>query len=85
MASASSGEVTQLLQAWGGGDGRAQEKLTPLVYDELHRAAQRFMARQAPDYTLQATALVNEVYLTWSDSGKRPGRIAPISLRFARK
>jgi RNA polymerase sigma factor (TIGR02999 family) len=63
MTSPSAGEVTQLLQAWGDGDGRALEKLTPLVYHELHRAAQRYMARQAPDHTLQATALVNEVYL----------------------
>lgn len=63
MKSPSPGEVTQLLQAWGEGDGRALEKLTPLVYDELHRAARNHMARQAPDHTLQATALVNEVYL----------------------
>jgi RNA polymerase sigma factor (TIGR02999 family) len=63
MASPSAGEVTQLLQAWGDGDGRALEKLTPLVYDELHRAARRHMAGQPADHTLQATALVNEVYL----------------------
>jgi RNA polymerase sigma-70 factor, ECF subfamily len=59
----SAGEVTQLLQAWGKGDSRALEKLMPLVYDELHREARRQMARQPPNHTLQATALVNEVYL----------------------
>lgn len=63
MTSSSEGEVTQLLQAWGGGDRKALEKLTPLVYNELHRAAQRYMARQTPGHTLQATALVNEVYV----------------------
>jgi RNA polymerase sigma factor (TIGR02999 family) len=63
MTSLSPGEVTQLLQAGGNGDSRALEKLTPLVYDELHRVARRYMAHQPPDHTLQTTALVNEVYL----------------------
>lgn len=56
-------EVTQLLRAWSGGDGKALDKLTPLVYEELHRAARRLMAREQPGHTLQATALINEVYL----------------------
>jgi RNA polymerase sigma factor (TIGR02999 family) len=63
MKSPSPDEVTQLLQAWGDGDDRALEKLTPIVYDELHRVARRYMARQPPGHTLQTTALVNEVYL----------------------
>ena len=57
-------EITQLLRAWSAGDEEALDQLTPLVYRELHRAAQRYMARQlVPDHTLQTTALVNEVYL----------------------
>ncbi len=68
-------EVTQLLRAWSAGDQDALDKLTPLVYRELHRAAKRYMARQQSDHTLQTTALVNEVYLrlvafkeiTWAD------------------
>jgi len=56
-------EITQLLRAWSAGDQDALDKLTPLVYRELHRAAKRFMARQQPGHTLQTTALVNEVYL----------------------
>jgi len=56
-------EVTQLLRAWSAGDQGALDKLTPLVYRELHRAAKRYMARQGSDHTLQTTALVNEVYL----------------------
>jgi RNA polymerase sigma factor (TIGR02999 family) len=68
-------QITQLLQAWSGGEQEALKKLTPLVYEELHRAAHRYMARERPDHTLQTTALVNEVYLrlvdarevTWQD------------------
>ena len=56
-------EVTQLLRAWGNGDERALERLTPLVYEALRRTARRHMARQPPSHTLQATGLVNEVYL----------------------
>lgn len=63
MGTPSVHEITQLLRAWGGGDQDALEKLTPLVYGELHRAAKRYMARQQPNHTLQTTALVNEVYL----------------------
>jgi RNA polymerase sigma factor (TIGR02999 family) len=56
-------EVTQLLLAWGQGDQAALDKLLPLVYDELHRMAERYMRRQNPDHTLQTTALINEAYL----------------------
>jgi RNA polymerase sigma factor (TIGR02999 family) len=56
-------EVTSLLRAWSAGDESALDALIPLVYDELHRAAHFRMAREAPDNTLQTTALVNEVYL----------------------
>lgn len=61
MTLPSAHEVTQLLRAWGEGDERALEKLTPLVYGELHQLAQRYMAREAPSHTLQTTALVHEV------------------------
>jgi RNA polymerase sigma-70 factor, ECF subfamily len=60
-------EVTQLLKAWSAGDEQALEKLTPLVYEQLHRVAQHYMAGQRPDHTLQTTALVNEVYLRLVD------------------
>jgi RNA polymerase sigma factor (TIGR02999 family) len=60
-------EITQLLQAWGEGDGRALEKLMPLVYDELHRLARRYMAGERPGHTLQTSALVNEAYLRLVD------------------
>ena len=60
-------EVTQLLQAWSEGDERARDKLIPLVYDELHRLARRYMAGERPGQTLQTTALVNEAYLRLVD------------------
>jgi RNA polymerase sigma-70 factor, ECF subfamily len=63
MAADLTHEVTHLLKAWTAGDEQALEKLTPLVYEQLHRVAQRCMAGERPGHTLQTTALVNEVYL----------------------
>jgi RNA polymerase sigma factor (TIGR02999 family) len=56
-------DITQLLQAWGKGDQSALEQLTPLVYRELHSLARRHMSRENEGHTLQATALIHEVYL----------------------
>lgn len=63
MLSSPSHEITALLQAWNRGDEQALEKLTPLIYDELHRAAKRCFARGRQGQTLQTTALINELYL----------------------
>ncbi len=60
-------EITQMLGQWSGGDAQALDDLMPAVYDELRRMAHRHMARERPDHTLQATALVNEVYLQMQD------------------
>jgi RNA polymerase sigma factor (TIGR02999 family) len=60
-------EITQLLQAWRRGDKRALEKLTPQVYRELHQAARRCMRGERDGHTLQATALINELYLRLAD------------------
>jgi hypothetical protein len=61
MVTPSAHEVTGLLQAWSAGDEEALQKLMPLVYEELHRAARRYMARERSGHTLQTTALINEV------------------------
>jgi RNA polymerase sigma factor (TIGR02999 family) len=61
-------QITQLLQSWNQGDQDAIDKLVPLVYDELHRLAQRYMADERPDHTLQTTALINEAYVRLVDS-----------------
>jgi RNA polymerase sigma-70 factor (ECF subfamily) len=55
-------DISTLLRAWSGGDQRALEKLTPIVYDELHRLARRYMKGERPGHSLQTTALVNEAY-----------------------
>jgi len=56
-------EITQLLKGWSDGDEQALEKLTPLLYNELHRMAHRYMRQERPGHTLQTTALINEAYL----------------------
>jgi RNA polymerase sigma factor (TIGR02999 family) len=63
-------EVTRLLKAWSAGDEQALEKLTPLVYRQLHQIAQRYMAGERSGHILQTTALVNEAYLRLVDCGQ---------------
>jgi RNA polymerase sigma factor (TIGR02999 family) len=63
MAERDRTEVSQLLDAWRGGDAAALERLLPLVYDELHALARRQMRGERPDHTLQTTALIHEAYL----------------------
>src|SRR5437899_174237 len=60
-------DVSGLLRAWTGGDQGALNQLTPIVYDELRRLARRYMRRERPDHSLQATALVNEAYMRLAD------------------
>ena len=71
-------EVTRILTAIEQGDRQAAEQLLPLVYDELRSLAARKLAQEKPGQTLQATALVHEVYLrmvgrdnhrSWKDRG----------------
>jgi RNA polymerase sigma factor (TIGR02999 family) len=56
-------EISRLLHAWSGGDRNALDDLLPLVYDELHRQAHRFLRRERQNHTLQTTALIHEAYL----------------------
>jgi RNA polymerase sigma factor (TIGR02999 family) len=58
-----SGEVTALLQAWSDGDPDAFERVLPLVYEELHRMAARYLIGERSSVSLQPTALVNELCL----------------------
>jgi len=60
-------EISMLLRAWSNGDQSALEKLTPIVYDELHGLARRYMRRERPGHSLQTTALVNEAYMRLVD------------------
>jgi RNA polymerase sigma factor (TIGR02999 family) len=63
-------EVTALLAGWAKGDETALNRLIPLVYDELHRIAQRAWGEQQAYRTLQPTALINEVYLKLANAEK---------------
>ena len=67
MVTPSPSEVTGLLRAWGRGDEEALHKLMPLVYDQLHAVAHRYMAGERTGHTLQTTALINETYLRLVD------------------
>jgi len=67
MDSPASHEVTQLLIAWSDGDQAARDQLMPVVYEELHRLARRYMRRELPGHTLQTSALVNEAFLRLVD------------------
>src|ERR1700733_10492914 len=62
MAAASPQDITQLLKAWSNGEQEALDQLIPLVYNELHRLAHRYMGRERSEHTLQSTALVHEAY-----------------------
>jgi len=60
-------EVTILLKDWRDGNQAALDKLIPLVHQELHRLAHRYMMHERARVTLQTTALVNEAYLRLID------------------
>lgn len=64
-------DVTRILEAARQGDPKAADELLPLVYEELRRLAAHRMANEAPDQTLQPTALVHEAWLrlVGSDAG----------------
>ncbi len=57
------GDVSQLLRAWAGGDLHARDELVPLVYHELRKRAAGYLRHERPDHTLQATALVHEAFM----------------------
>ena len=52
-----------MLHAWRDGDPSVLERLTPIVYEELHRIARRNLAGEREGHLLQPTALVNEAFV----------------------
>jgi len=60
-------QVTALLLDWSKGDEAALAKLLPVVYRELRRLAQRHLEQERRGHTMQATALLHEVYLRLVD------------------
>jgi RNA polymerase sigma factor (TIGR02999 family) len=56
-------EITTLLVDWKHGNRAAGEQLIEIVYPELRRLAAHYLRPERPDHTLQATALVHELYV----------------------
>ncbi len=65
------GEITQLLAEVHGGNVEAQSRLASVVYQELHRQAQRYMRAERRDHSLQATVLVDEAFMRLVDREDR--------------
>ena len=59
--------ITQLLERWSSGEDGARDEVLALVYDELHRLAVSHLRRERREHTLQPTALVNELFLKFSE------------------
>lgn len=57
------GDITLLLREWREGDAQAFERLVPAAYSSLHSIAHGYLRADRPGHTLQATALVNELFL----------------------
>ena len=62
-ASPLSSQITGLLRQWQEGDREALASLASLAYDDLRAIATAYLRRETPGHTLQATGLVNELYL----------------------
>jgi len=56
-------DISRLLLAWGGGNQKALDRLTAVVYEELRRLAHYYMQGERPGHMLQTTALVNEAWM----------------------
>ena len=67
MRDAGIATITQLLIQWSSGDKECLNRLLPVIEDELHRIARRYMRKERTGHTLQTTALVNEAYLRLVD------------------
>ena len=65
------GDITTLLDRWKAGSAEAREELVSKTYGELRRLARSYLRRERQGHTLQATALLNEVYLRFLPAGPR--------------
>jgi len=74
-------DVTRILNAIERGDAKATDELLPLVYEELRLLAAQRLSHESPGQTLQATALVHEVYIRLLGVSPRAGRTGVISSR----
>ena len=77
--------VTQLLASWSSGDQAALEALTPLVHEELHRLAARYMAGERPGTSSRRRRSSTRPTCGWSTGRTCAGRTAPTSLPWPRR
>lgn len=86
---ASPEELTELFQHWERAGAGTLEQLIPLVYQELHRLASRYMRREGPGHTLQTSALIHEAYIKLVDQRriycKNRGHFLAIAARLMRR
>lgn len=82
-------QVTELLQAFRGGDREAFDRIVPLLYDDLRRLARGQLRRGSPGATLNTTGLVHELYLKMMDqqglNARDRGHFLAISARAMRQ
>jgi RNA polymerase sigma factor (TIGR02999 family) len=69
MAGSRGPDITQLLRQWKSGDEAALTDLLPLVYQELRTLARSYLRRERSVHTLQATALVHELFIRFAADG----------------
>ena len=69
MAGSPGPDITQLLRQWKSGDEAALTELLPIVYQELRMLARSYLRRERSDHTLQATALVHELFIRFAAEG----------------
>ena len=69
-SAASHGQITLMLREWSSGDASAAERLTPVIYSELHKLAEAYVRGERAGHTLQPTALIHEAYLRLVNQGQ---------------
>ena len=62
--------LTHWLAAWSRGDGKALDRLAPLVYSKLRQLAANYLRRERSGHTLETGALVNEAFLRLLGQGR---------------
>lgn len=67
----SPGDITALLRQWHEGSSEAENELFALVMPDLRRLAHYLMKRERKGHTLQATELVDQIYLRLVDAKHR--------------
>jgi RNA polymerase sigma factor (TIGR02999 family) len=61
------GEITRQLLAWSAGDESSMRTVFSALHDELRRQAERALARERRNHTLEASGLVGEAFFRMLD------------------